>query len=56
MVRLVGSIRQTNSVALAMQEATRHVDRALAVLGSIESGPERDALENLARFIIDRKL
>jgi geranylgeranyl pyrophosphate synthase len=56
MVRLVGSIRKTDSVGRAMQEATRHVDRALAVLGSIEPGPERDALENLARFIIDRKL
>ena len=56
MVRLVESIRKTSSIDLAMQEATRHVDRALAVLGGIEPGPERDALENLARFIIDRKL
>jgi geranylgeranyl pyrophosphate synthase len=56
MVRLVESIRRTSSIDLAMQEATRHVDRALAVLGGIEPGPERDALENLARFIIDRKL
>lgn len=56
MVRLVASIRKTDAVGRAMQEATRHVERALAALGSIESGPERDALENLARFIIDRKL
>jgi geranylgeranyl pyrophosphate synthase len=56
MVRLVGSIRKTDAVDRAMQEATRHVEGALTVLGSIEPGPERDALENLARFIIDRKL
>jgi geranylgeranyl pyrophosphate synthase len=56
MVRLVGSIRKTDAVGRATQEAARHVDRALAVLNSIEPGPERDALENLARFIIDRKL
>lgn len=56
MDRLIASIRATDAVSLAMQEATQHVDRALAVLGDVEPGPEREALETLARFIIDRKL
>ena len=56
MVRLVESIRRTDSVQHAMQEATRHVERALVVLNDLEPGAEREALENLAKFIIDRKV
>jgi geranylgeranyl pyrophosphate synthase len=56
MVRLVESIRRTDSVQHAMQEATRHVERALVVLNNLEPGAEREALENLAKFIIDRKV
>lgn len=56
MVRLVESIRGTDSVRLALQEAARHVDRALQVLNDVEPSAERDALENLARFIVDRKV
>jgi len=56
MARLVESIRKTDSVRLAMQEATQHIERAVDQLGSVERGPEREALESLARFIIDRKV
>ena len=56
MVRLVESIRRTDSVQHAMQEATRHVERALVVLNDLEPGAEREALENLAKFIVDRKV
>ncbi|HET6846593.1 MAG TPA: polyprenyl synthetase family protein, partial [Anaerolineales bacterium] len=56
MGRLVESIRGTNAVQLAMQEAVRHVDRAAEVLQSLPASAERDALENLARFIVDRKV
>ena len=56
MTRLVESIRRTDSVQRAMQEASRHVQRALDVLAGMESGPEREALENLAKFIVDRRL
>lgn len=55
-VRLVEAVRRTDSVDRAMQEATRHVERALAVLEPIKPSHERDALGNLARFIVDRKL
>ena len=56
MARLVESIRKTDAVALAMREARQHVERALAVLEPFEAGPEREALENLAKFIVDRKV
>jgi geranylgeranyl pyrophosphate synthase len=56
MGRLVESIRRTNAVQLAMQEAASHVDRAVGVLQRFKSNTERDALENLARFIVDRKV
>ena len=56
MTRLVESIRQTDSVRLAMVEANRHLQRALEALDGFEPSPEREALENLAKFIVDRKV
>ncbi|MFH1184003.1 MAG: polyprenyl synthetase family protein [Chloroflexota bacterium] len=56
MVRLVESIRSTDSVRLAMQEAARHVERALGLLNDVQPSAEREALENLAKFIVDRKV
>ncbi len=56
MTRLVGSIRQTDSVKKAMAEAKQHVGKALRTLEQFEPGPERSALENLARFIVDRNV
>ena len=56
MTRLVESIRSTDSVKRAMQEANEHVERALQILRAFEASPEREALENLAKFIVDRKV
>jgi geranylgeranyl pyrophosphate synthase len=56
MVRLVESIRSTSSVRLAMEEAARHVERALGLLNDVQPSAEREALENLAKFIVDRKV
>ncbi len=56
MNRLVESIRGTDSVKKAMREANEHVDLALRILRAFEPGPERDALENLAKFIVDRNV
>ena len=39
-----------------MGEAGEHVERALLTLERFEAGPEREALENLAKFIVDRKV
>ncbi len=56
MTRLVESIRKTDCVQKAMVEANQHVERALQTLEGFEPSPEREALENLARFIVDRKV
>jgi geranylgeranyl pyrophosphate synthase len=56
MARMVESIRKTDAVVLAMGEARQHVERALATLEGFDAGPEREALENLAKFIVDRKV
>jgi geranylgeranyl pyrophosphate synthase len=39
-----------------MREAEAHVDRALAHLESLDASTEREALENLAKYIVDRKV
>jgi len=42
--------------AAGMLEAEQHVDHALAKLETMEACAERDALENLAKYIVDRKV
>jgi len=56
MARLVDNIRASNAAREAMLEAEQHVDCALTRLDSMEPCAERDALENLARYIVDRKV
>jgi len=56
MVRLVESIRKTDAVKKAMNEARQHVELALKILEGFEPGLEREALENLAKYIIDRNV
>jgi geranylgeranyl pyrophosphate synthase len=56
MSRLVEKIRSSSCTKKAMDEAEQHVDRALARLESFEPSAERDALENLAKYIVDRKV
>lgn len=54
--RLVDSIRQSKAIQQAMEEARQAVSRALKSLSDAPVCPEREALENLAKFIVDRKL
>ncbi|MHB8779682.1 MAG: hypothetical protein ACYC6R_18270, partial [Anaerolineales bacterium] len=56
MIRLVDNIRASNAPKMAMLEAEQHIDCALARLDSMEPCAEREALENLARYIVDRKV
>jgi geranylgeranyl pyrophosphate synthase len=56
MTRLVDNIRASNATKKAMLEADQHIDRALTILVSMEACAERDALENLAKYIVDRKV
>ena len=54
--RLVDSIRQSVAVQQAMDEARQAISRALKSLTDAPISPEREALENLAKFIVDRKI
>ena len=56
MTRLVDNIRTSNATQKAMVEAEQHIDRALTHLEPLEPCAERDALENLAKYIVDRKV
>ena len=56
MTRLVENIRVSESPQHAMREAEQHVDRALASLKTMQPCIEREALENLAKYIVDRKV
>jgi geranylgeranyl pyrophosphate synthase len=56
MIRLVENIRMSSFTKQAMQEADAHIDRALTQLDKMEPCAERDSLENLAKYIVDRKV
>jgi geranylgeranyl pyrophosphate synthase len=56
MERLVNSIRQSDSIQRSMQEAEAFIKRALEKLSSLHPGIERNALEDLAKYIIDRRI
>jgi len=54
--RLVDNIRQSEAIQQAMDEARQAVSRALKSLSDAPVSPEKEALENLAKFIVDRKI
>jgi geranylgeranyl pyrophosphate synthase len=54
--RLVDNIRQSEAIQQAMDEARQAVSRALKSLGDAPVSPEKEALEDLAKFIVDRKI
>jgi geranylgeranyl pyrophosphate synthase len=54
--RIVDNIRKNAAIEKAMEEARGAVSRALSALEDAPASPERDALEELAKFIVDRKL
>jgi geranylgeranyl pyrophosphate synthase len=54
--RLIDHIRGSDSIRDAMREATEFIDRALGHLEDMPSCVERDALENLAKYIVDRSI
>jgi len=53
--RLVDGIRKNAAIEKAMDEARQAVSRALGALEDAPTSPEKEALENLAIYIIDRK-
>jgi geranylgeranyl pyrophosphate synthase len=52
----VDNIRRNAAIEKAMEEAREAVSRALSALEDAPASPERDALEDLAKFIVDRKI
>ena len=54
--RLVDGIRQSEAIKLAMDEARQAIDRALRALEDAPASHEKESLENLAKFIVDRKV
>ena len=54
MVRLVEAIRDSGCIDKALQEANAAIERALRILAPFHDSTERDALESLANYIVDR--
>lgn len=54
--RLVDAIRQSRAIEQAVEDAHQAVCRALSALEESPASPEKEALEDLARFIVDRKI
>ena len=55
MERLVNSIRHSDAIQKSMQEAEDFIGRALEKLSPLHPGIERTALEELAKYMIDRQ-
>lgn len=53
--QLVYAIRQSPAIEQALLEARQHVQLALEALRQLPDAPERLALEELAKFIVERK-
>jgi len=56
MERLVNAIRKSDAIQKSMREAEDYIKRALEKLIPLHPGIERSALEDLARYIIDRRV
>jgi geranylgeranyl pyrophosphate synthase len=54
--RLVDAIRQSEAIQQSLEEARLAIHRALKSLDDAPISAEREALENLAKFIVDRKI
>jgi geranylgeranyl pyrophosphate synthase len=55
-LRLVQSIRKSDAISRSMNEAEKYVAEALSILADMPVGIERQALEDLARYIVDRRI
>jgi len=55
MERLVNAIRKSDAIQKSMREAEDFIKRALDKLSRLHPGIERNALEDLARYIIGRR-
>jgi geranylgeranyl pyrophosphate synthase len=56
MIELVRSIRASDCIQLALNDAKSIVEDAILILKDMPAGEERQALEELARYIVNRNL
>jgi geranylgeranyl pyrophosphate synthase len=56
LLRLVQSIHASDAIARSMREAEKYVNAARRALTDMPPGIERQALEGLARYIVDRRI
>ena len=56
MERLVLSIRESSATLRSMKEAKTFIDKALDILKTMPAGDERQALEDLADYIVNRNI
>jgi geranylgeranyl pyrophosphate synthase len=56
MERLVQSIRQSEATSRSMKEAQAFTEKALGILKTMPEGTERQALEELADYIVNRNI
>jgi geranylgeranyl pyrophosphate synthase len=54
--QLVTSIRESGAIHRAMQDAQQYVDRGLEVLDDLPENLKRRALDDLAKYIVNRRL
>jgi geranylgeranyl pyrophosphate synthase len=54
--RLVDAIRTSRAIARSLEEARQAIRRALSSLEDAPACPEKEALEDLAKFIVDRRV
>jgi geranylgeranyl pyrophosphate synthase len=52
---LIQSIRQSDAIHQAYEEATQHVQIAMEQLGNLPDNDDRRALESIAEYIVERK-
>ena len=53
-VNLINSIRNSEAIQQSLDEANQYVERGLHAISNLPLTPERKALEELARFIVQR--
>jgi len=56
MERLVQSIRESDATAKSMKEAHAFIQKALEILQTAPAGLERQAMEDLTGYIVDRNI
>ncbi|MCB2179589.1 polyprenyl synthetase family protein [bacterium] len=54
LLRVVNAIRQSGAIDSSMDEAREFVQRGIDALAGMPDTPERQALESVARFVVDR--